>query len=247
MIDLHSHVLPGLDDGAPDLEASVAICHAAAADGIRVLAATPHVRGDYPTTPDAMTSALVRVREAAGDVIEIVPGGELDMFQLDRPLEDLLPFALAGNPTYLLVETPYAGWPLDLAERLFRLRTAGITPVLAHPERNHDVQARPALVEPVVAGGSLVQLTAASVDGRGGRRAQACARTLLQQGFAHLLASDAHEAAVRAIGLSSAARTVGGELGRWLTVDVPQAIVEDEPIPPRPTRSGSRGRLRRRL
>lgn len=243
MIDLHSHVLPGLDDGAPDLDASVAICRAAAADGIRVLAATPHVRSDYPTTPEGMTSALARVREAAGDVIQVVPGGELDIYQLERPLAELLPFALAGNRNYLLVETPYAGWPLDLAERLFRLRTAGITPVLAHPERNHDVQARPALVEPVVAGGSLVQLTAASVDGRGGRRAQACARTLLQQGLAHLVASDAHEAAVRAIGLSSAARAVGGELGRWLTVDVPRGIVEDTPIPPRPLAPAGRRRI----
>jgi protein-tyrosine phosphatase len=243
MIDLHSHVLPGLDDGAEDLPAAVAMCRAAAADGITMLAATPHVRADYPTTAEEMLTALARVREVAGDVISVLPGGEIDIFELDRPLDELLPFGLAGNSGYLLVETPYAGWPLDLPERLFRLRTAGIVPVLAHPERNHDVQSRPTLLEPVVAGGTLVQVTAASVDGRGGRRARACAQWLLRHELVHVLASDAHDPAVREIGLSSAARAVGADLGRWLTVDVPRAIVENTAIPPRPARAAGARRL----
>ena len=245
MIDLHSHVLPGLDDGAQDLEAAVAICRAAAADGIEVLAGTPHVRHDYPTTADDMQRALEQLRAAAGDLVELLPGGELDLQELDRPIEELLPFALGGNPRYLLVETPYYGWPLDLADRLFRLHAAGITPVLAHPERNYDVQARPGLLEPIVAGGTLIQLTATSLDGRGSSRAKACALTLLQRELAHLLASDAHEPSVRAIGLSAAARAAGGELGRWLTLDVPRAIVDDTPLPPRPKRSGARRLLER--
>ena len=79
--------------------------------------------------------------------------------------EELLRYALAGNPGYLLVETPYVGWPLDIEDRLFRLRAAGVTPVLAHPERNAEVQHRPDLLEPLVASGVLVQLTAGAVDG----------------------------------------------------------------------------------
>jgi protein-tyrosine phosphatase len=172
-----------------------------------------------------------------------VPGGEIDPGQLDRPLDELRRFGLAGNPRYLLVETPYAGWPLDLGDRLFRLRAQGITAVLAHPERNHQVQARPELLEPIVQGGTLVQLTAASVDGRVGASAQACAALLLERGLAHLLASDAHAPRVRAVGMKAAAAALGDDtLARWLTVDVPRAIVEDEPVPPRPE---SRRRHRR--
>ena len=237
MIDLHSHVLPGLDDGARDLDAALQMCRAAAADGIEVLAATPHVRSDYPTTAEAMTNALTELRDAAGDVIDLVPGGELDLAELDRPVEELRAFALAGNPQYLLVETPYYGWPLDLADRLLSLQAAGITAVLAHPERNYDVQSRVGLLTPIVAAGTLVQLTAASLDGRAGGRAAACAKTLLRRELAHLIASDAHEPDVRAAGLSAAARAVGGELGTWLTLDMPRAIVDGGPLPERPRRT----------
>ena len=115
MIDLHSHVLPGLDDGAADLEEALAICRAAAADGIELLAATPHVRHDHPTTPEQMEAALAAVQAAAGGTVGLLPGGELDLAELDRPVDELRRFALAGNPAFLLVETPYHGWPLDIA------------------------------------------------------------------------------------------------------------------------------------
>lgn len=246
MVDLHSHVLPGLDDGARDLEAALAICRAAAADGVAVLAATPHVRSDYPTTAGEMRRALGDVAKAASGIVELRPGGELALEMLDRPARELRAFGLGGNPRYLLVETPYYGWPLDLGERLFRLRVAGFTPVLAHPERNPDVQARPDRLDGLVSAGALVQLTAASVDGRLGARAQACASALLARGSAHLIASDAHEASVRAIGLSDAAAALrDDELARWLTVEVPRAIVDDLELPARPT--SERRRLRRRF
>lgn len=247
MIDLHSHVLPGLDDGAADLDDSLAICRAAAAQGIEVLAATPHVRDDYPTTPQQMEDALARVQEAAGDLIRVVPGGELDLAELDRPHDQLVRFALAGNPSYLLVETPYTGWPLDFEERLFRLQLAGITPVLAHPERNGEVQARPELLEPIVGAGTLVQLTAASVDGRVGRKARACALTLLERRLAHLIASDAHTAEVRAIGMQQAVAELGDPgLAAWLTDGVPRAILDGTRVPPRPESSRPRRRFFRR-
>lgn len=247
MIDLHSHVLPGLDDGARDLEEAVAICEAAAADGIEALAATPHVRHDYPTTPERMEAALVDLRAAVGDTIRLLPGGEVDLEELSRPVEELCRFGLGGNPRYLLVETPYAGWPLDLPSRLLELRVAGITPVLAHPERNAEVQARPAVLEPFVAGGVLVQVTAASLEGRAGRSAAACAATLVDGGLVHLLASDAHAPEVRAVGLRGAAAKLGDEaLAQWLTEAVPRAIVADERLPPRPERVRPRRRFLRR-
>ena len=245
MIDLHSHVLPGLDDGTRDLAEALALCEAAAADGVTLLAATPHVRDDYPTTPEQMEEALALLR-AAGPAVQVVPGAELDLAELDRPREELARFGLGGRPDTLLVETPYVGWPLDLAERLFRLRVEGFRIVLAHPERNADVQSRPELLEPIVGAGTLVQLTAASVEGRLGGSAKRCARTLLDRGLAHLLASDAHAPEVRAVGLSGAVQEVGEELGRWLTLDVPRALLDGREPPPRPEVRARRRRLFRR-
>jgi len=166
VIDLHSHVLPRLDDGATNLHEALEMCRAAARDGVEILAATPHVRFDYPTTPEEMQSRLADLQIAAEGIIRLVPGGELDLAELDRPVEELRAFGLAGNPRFLLVETPYVGWPLDIAQRLHLVSAAGMTPVLAHPERNPEVQARPELLQPLVELGALVQLTAASVDGR---------------------------------------------------------------------------------
>jgi protein-tyrosine phosphatase len=247
LIDLHSHVLPGLDDGSADLDEAVAMCRAAASDGITVLAATPHVRRDYPTTPEQMERTLAEVREAAGDTVQLVPGGEIDFAELDRPPEELARFALAGNPRFLLVETPYVGWSLRLAEQLFTLRARGITPVLAHPERNREVQRQPGLLEPIVAGGTLVQVTAAAVDGRLGRNSSTCAAALIERKLAHLIASDAHAPSVREIGMSSAVAAVGDEaLARWLTLEVPRAIVDDARMPPRPVASRPRRRFFRR-
>jgi protein-tyrosine phosphatase len=246
VIDLHSHVLPGLDDGTADLDEALALCEAAAAEGITVLAATPHVRHDYPTTPEQMESALAALREA-GPAVEVVPGGELDLAELDRSQEELARFGLGGRDDTLLVETPYVGWPLDLADRLFRLRVHGFRVVLAHPERNADVQARPELLEPIVGAGTLVQLTASSVDGRLGANSKRCSHVLLDRGLAHLVASDAHAPSVRAVGLRGAVQEVGEELGRWLTVDVPQALLDGGEPPPRPVvRARRRSLFRRR-
>ena len=238
-------MLPGLDDGAADLDEAVAICRDAFADGISVLAATPHVRDDFPTTPEQMETALAELQQVVGDALRLVPGGELDLGQLDRPHAELLGFALAGNPGYLLVETPYVGWPLDIGDRLFQLRAAGITPVLAHPERNGEVQHRPELLEPLVASGVLVQLTAGAVDGSLGRASRASAFDLLERGLAHLIASDGHAPAIRQIGMSGAAAALRNEtLARWLTVEVPRAIVDGLPLPPRPGQARP-GRQRR--
>ena len=241
MIDLHTHVLPGLDDGAADIEEAVALCQAAAAEGITALAATPHVRDDYPTTPKQISKGLEKLREAVGDVIRLLPGAELALDELHRPADELRRFALAGNPSYLLVETPYVGWRLDLSSLFSDLHAVGIVPVLAHPERNLDVQLRPQLLEPLVADGMLVQLTAASIDGRHGRATENCARELLERRLAHLLASDAHGPSIRAIGFAAALDALGdAQLAQWLTVDVPNSIVERTPLPPRPSRSRRR-------
>ena len=249
MIDLHSHVLPGVDDGPPTMEGSFEILRAAEADGIERIAATPHVRDDYPTAPETMERLVGEVNEAAraaGIAVEVLPGGELAL-EHAAALGDgtLRRFGLGGNPSALLLEFPYHGWPLDLRDLVFRLETRGFRIVLAHPERNAEVQAEPERLRPLVDAGVLVQLTAASVDGRLGRASADASRTLLDAELAHLIASDAHAPAIRAVGMSAAAEAVGDEaLGRWLTHDVPAAILGGAAPPARPARRRRRG-LRR--
>jgi protein-tyrosine phosphatase len=252
VIDLHSHVLPGIDDGPATLAESVAIARAAVDDGIRALAATPHVRDDYPTTAERMRSGVAELRaELAREAVplELLTGGEVALDRLDAlSEEDLGAFGLGGNPAYLLVEFPYTGWPLDLAERLFGLRVRGITPVIAHPERNLEVQAAPEQLAPLVDGGALVQVTSASLDGRLGRSSRHAGLRLVELGLAHLVASDAHAPALRGIGMSAAAEAVGdAALARWLTVDVPGAIVSGARVPERPRAERGKRRLRLRF
>jgi protein-tyrosine phosphatase len=251
MIDLHSHILPGIDDGARSLEDSLEIARAAVADGTTVMAGTPHVRDDWPTDAGVMESRVAELRhelEQAGIQLDLRPGGEIAIDWLAQlHVEELRRFGLGGNPSYLLVETPYYGWPLGLADALFSLLAAGIIPVLAHPERNADVQAQPERLARLVRSGALVQVTAASVDGRIGRAARECGFRLIEEGLAHMLGSDAHHASVRAVGMSAAAEAVGGPLAAWLTRDVPAAIVEDSPLPPRPEGRPRRARRLGRL
>lgn len=248
MIDLHTHILPGLDDGAPSLATAVEMGRAAVEDGITTLAATPHVRDDFPTTADAMEDGVAIVRTAladAGVALELLPGGEIALDRLELlGDEERERFGLGGNPRVLLIETPYSGWPSELLARVVWLRDRGVMPVLAHPERNGEVQASLTGVQAAVAAGALVQVTAASLDGRFGRRTEAAARSMLDAELVHLVASDAHAPGVRAIGLSAAASALGDErLARWLTEEVPAALLAGERLPPRPARSRRRLRL----
>lgn len=254
MIDLHSHILPGLDDGARDLEESLEMARCMAQDGVRIVAGTPHVRDDYPTPPEAIEQALARVREAvsaAGIALDVRGGAEISLARLGRlDPGELERYGLGGNPRLVLVEYPYHGSPLSLASECAQLRQRGIVPVVAHPERNRDVQERPEDLRGAVGAGAVVQLTAASIDGRLGRAAASCARRLLELELAHLIASDAHAPGVREAGLSHAASAVGRpELGRWLTESVPAALLAGEELPARPAtgrRCGALARIRRR-
>jgi len=239
MIDLHSHLLPGLDDGACNLDEALEIARSLAEDGVEVVAATPHVRDDYPTPAAAMEAGLALVRDAvatAGISLEVRGGAEVALDALPGlTAEERARFGLGGNPRLLLLESPYYGWPLGLAQTVFELASDGVVAVIAHPERNPEVQERPDLLADVVRVGGVVQLTAASVDGRLGRTPVTCSRRLLELGLAHLIASDAHAPGVRQSGMSAAREAVGDEaLGRWLTEDVPAALLAGSALPERP-------------
>ena len=252
MIDLHSHILPGLDDGARTLDDAIEIARAALADGITAIAATPHVREDYPTTADAMEIGVKQLRAAFEREridLELLPGGEVSLEQLDRLSHDeLRRFGLAGNPSYLLLETPYLDWPLPFGEIVSRLRSQGVTAVIAHPERNSAVQADLEKVAGLVRAGALIQVTAASLDGRLGSRPRACARKLVDAGLVHMVGSDAHAGGIREVGLSGAYHAIANpSLADWLMEEVPAAIVLGEELPPRPVALRRPGFLARLL
>jgi protein-tyrosine phosphatase len=247
MIDLHAHILPGIDDGPATMAEALDVLRTAALDGVNVIAATPHVRDDYPTTPETMERAVAAVRRAVdqeGILIQVVTGGEIALDQLPGLTdEELRRFTLGKNGRYVLVEAPYVGWPLDIGERLFDVQLRGFTPVIGHAERNDEIQSRPERLRPLVEHGILVQVTAASLDGRLGRPSGDAARTLVATGLAHLVASDAHAPDLRRAGLSDARSALRNDrLGRWLVHQVPLAIIKGRD-PPRPPGAAS-GRRR---
>jgi protein-tyrosine phosphatase len=249
VIDLHSHLLPGIDDGVRTIAESLDLLRAAHEDGIARIAATPHVREDYPTSPAEMELRLAEVCGAAREAaipVEVLPGGELDLeFAARLEDADLRRFGLGGTSSLLLLEFPYFGWPLQLADLVFDLQLRGFRIVLAHPERNVDVQREPERLRPFVNGGVVVQLTAASLDGRLGGAPRTAAKRLLDSRLAHLLASDAHAPDVRSVGLSGARDAVGDDaVARWLTEDVPAALLAGDALPERP--ESPRRRLLRR-
>jgi protein-tyrosine phosphatase len=243
VIDLHSHILPGLDDGSRTVEDARTLARRAAEDGVTAIAATPHVRSDYPTRPEEMEQGVLRLREdfvEQGIHVEVLHGGEIDLGTLGSlGDEDLRRFSLARSERYVLLEFPYSGWPSGLEETVYGLGLRGFTVVLAHPERNRSVHADPGRLGEAVRLGALVQLTAASVDGRIGRSSQKAADRLLELGLAHVLASDAHTPEIREAGLAAAAEAIGDDgLAAFLTTDAPAAIVAGEAVsgPPRKAR-----------
>jgi protein-tyrosine phosphatase len=248
VIDIHSHILPAVDDGVRSLDEAADLARSSVADGVTTIAATPHVRSDWPTTPDRMERGVAEVAEhfARADIaLEVVHGGEIALERLaELSADDLRRFSLARSGKYLLIECPYFTSPLELVPAIKALRDAGLTAVVAHPERNPDIEERPSRLASLVELGSLAQVTAASVDGRLGRRAKTTASRLLALGLVHVLASDAHGPHIREGGLGPAAEGLGDSaLARYLTVDAPGAILAGELVPPPPRRRRRRFRV----
>jgi protein-tyrosine phosphatase len=234
-IDLHSHVLPEIDDGPESLVESLQLARALAASGVEVLAATPHVSERYPTRWDDVERGLSRLRfaiDAAGIEITVVQGAEIALDQLDRlDTQTLHELTFGGGGAFVLLEFPYEGWPSDLPERIDRLAGEGISAVLAHPERNPVVQSAPQRLAGLVDAGALVQVNAGSLVG--GRTVGATAKSLLDSGLAHLLASDSHRVGMRPT-IAAAAATLPAPLAQWLARDVPAAVLAGSRPPARP-------------
>ena len=149
--------------------------------------------------------------------------------------DDLARLSIAQSGKYVLIEVPYRGWPQSLPAALAHLRRLGMTAMLAHPERNPEVQDRPDRLAAVVRDGALVQITSASLDGLLGQAANTAAEHLLELELVHVLASDVHGPHVRGGFADALSRIADDALRRYLTMDAPAAIVVAEPLPPKPS------------
>jgi protein-tyrosine phosphatase len=256
VIDLHAHILPGIDDGPETMDDAVELARATVASGTNVLAATSHVSHMFPCDPVLFADTLGRLREAlakANVPLELVSGGELAPSKLpDLDRAALEAYALGGGP-YLLVECPFSPVSAELEPLVYELQHHGWSILLAHPERAAGFHRAPERLARLVEHGALVQVTAGSLAGQFGQTARRFAIHALREGLVHVLASDAHDAIDRppgmAKGLSSAERDVPGLHAQadWLTEEVPAAILAGAALParpPLPRRGGLRARLR---
>ena len=245
MVDIHSHVLPGIDDGPKDMAGSVAMADVAARAGIRILAATPHVREDHPRVEPAEIGARVaELNEVLGRHnigVRVVPGAEVALSAfIDMSDDELRSITLGGNERDLLVETPFSPLPSVFEELLEGLTRRGFRVTIAHPELGPSLQQDPRRLERLVSAGIQLQLTATSFTGPKRSRSRALALAAVRDGLAHAIASDGHSATWRPPdlnpGLEAARRALPGA-GRqldWMTGEAPRAIVEGRELPPRP-------------
>jgi len=262
MIDLHNHLLPGIDDGAKQLEETLEFLRIAGRDGITAVTATPHMKpGVYDNTRAAIFESLAKVKQAArgdeAEKVELLPGAEVyftaDVVQRAKAGELM---TVADRGKYMLLELPYQQIPMKVYDTIFQLRLLGITPIMAHPERVAYYLEDFERVAASVRLGALTQVTGNSITGRFGNKARDFAVRMLERNLIHILASDSHDVRYRPPTLSDArdavARLVGAPIARRLVEDNPAAIlagqeIASDPEPPAPpTRRGLFSRLFKR-
>lgn len=239
MIDIHTHVLPGIDDGAADLEVAVEMCRLAAAGGCEALIATPHQRTPSweNTDAEALEALRRRVEEACGGRPAVHAGGEIrvDSMLLDElerhPETGLLP--LAGS-RYLLLEFARRGPVPDPITLTHELTVAGWVPVFAHPEMIPFLAADLDLMAQLTEAGALFQVTAMCVSGDAGPRLMGMVDRMIDRGVVHFVASDTHGTGRRPPDLHRARRRLAErwseELAERLTAGNPRAVLTDEAI-----------------
>jgi protein-tyrosine phosphatase len=244
MIDLHCHVLPGIDDGPASMEGSLALARAARGADVQTIVATPHVSWEHRNDAATIAAALEKTRAAlavASIDVQLRAGAEVALTRAAEmePVE-LSALGLGGS-RWLLMECPFTSATTGFDSALFGLQNRGARIVLAHPERcpafHHDRE----MLDTLVDAGMLTSLTAGSLVGRFGRTVQRFARQLVADGLVHNVTSDAHDHTRRPPGIARELEQSGlSSLQAWLTEEVPSAILEDrEDIPSPPTRVAS--------
>jgi len=235
MIDIHCHILPGMDsDGPRDQAEALEMGTIAAADGIRLIVATPHANADLPSREriGKEVAELNAAFKAAGLPIEVVRGAEVGI----NLSVDILKNYTINDSGYVLLEFPHTHFPQTAREKVFMALVAGLRPIVAHAERNGSVLRNPSMLRELVAAGALVQVTAGSLTGAFGEEVMDCARYLLKKELVHFLASDAHSAGRRnpviSAGAEVAAKLVGAAAARRLVEANPRLVLSGENLDP---------------
>lgn len=236
MIDIHCHILPGIDDGPPDTETSLRMLRMAAEDGITHIAATPHFRcGERPGLEE-IAAALKLLQEAAGAEqvpVALLRGADVKIsYELLDGL-DRKEVPTINHSRYLLIELPDI-LPPRLDDVFFEIRLKGYVPVITHPERNYSFLASPEKLEPLREAGALFQITAMSVTGDFGQPVMKFCRMLLKKRLIDFIASDAHNVSKRVPVLSKAYRALVKAAGvqeasRIFHIN-PLSVIEDREI-----------------
>lgn len=239
-VDIHSHVLPGIDDGAVDWQHSLDMLRVAVNADTTTIAATSHMPHGWrgPRPPHEVGPRLVdELNQRASDAglpITVVVGMEIYLEpETAKQLKEgiLLPL---NDSRYALIEVGFMRWTHATEQGLNAVLRAGFTPVLAHPERNSGIQKNPEVLRSFVEQGVLGQVNAGSLLGKFGRRAKTTAHILFDRGYAHLIASDAHGVSERHPDLTDAhailSKRYGAEMAVRATSTVPAAILADEDI-----------------
>lgn len=259
MIDIHCHILPGLDDGSETLEMSLEMAASAISEGITHVIATPHANSQFRFIPDLVRQRRDEIQAKLGDRLQIATGCDfhLSYENLEALRAEPSRFTL-NQKAYLLVEFGDFSIPATLDHALHQLQLQGLRPIITHPERNPTIRAKFERLWEWMHQGCFVQVTAQSFTGGFGLRAQQAANTLLDAGAIHFIASDAHNTTTRPLRLKDAFAVVAARKGEdvaWaLFQENPLAALEGQPLPylPEPAelsatrnpRSGSKPRKR---
>ena len=245
VVDIHSHILPEVDDGPKSWDVSVAMCQAAAADGITHMVATPHANDRYHYDREYLQGLVNHLQERVGDALKIGLGCDFHL-SIDNIRDAIAhPTRYAIEDTrYMLVEFSNYSVPQQTTDSFLKLGDAGLTPVITHPERNPILRESLQRVVEWAEQGCVVQITGSALTGFWGERAQRAAEWLLERQAVHVLATDAHDTEKRVPILSTsrdaAAELCGDEVADALVEGNPRAIVSNEPLPyfPQPVSAG---------
>ncbi len=239
IVDIHCHLLPGLDDGPTTLDASLDLCRVYVSEGVGTVVATPHMRHPrFPVDPQDARQAAARLRAACRELdveLEILLGADVRLTpELVADVECGRVLTVAERGEYMLLELPEDVAP-PVRPVVFELAVRGVRPILTHPERNRILSRRAERVAELVEAGCLVQVTGAALTGEFGRGARKAAERLLKDGLVHVVASDAHSAGGRRqprFGpvIDRLCRLVGEEHARSLVCGNPAAIARGESV-----------------
>ena len=256
MIDIHSHILPELDDGSRSLDESIEMARIAREDGITHMVATPHMFNglSHNPEPDEVVARVEALQKEIGDLPKLLPGNEVHIAHDIVEKTEARQLTPINRKNYMLIEFPSMNVPVGVDELFYKLQINGITPILVHPERNSQIQNDPSTVAKFIERGARIQVTAMSITGEFGPAALRCVETLLKHNCVHVIATDTHRAnrrpPVLSEGRAAAAALVGEAEAHKFVRDNPRAVIEGESIevePPVPFDGSSKKSLLTRL